>query len=227
MLIYEGKNLKEYMQKNLNINPKWNHRNFVNCVTSYINSSTEKILAIGGLRGTGKTVGILQATENSDVVYLSSQTDESEIADDYIKFLESTDRKIIVIDEYSWIKERDKLDKHLLTAVQNEKRIIITATESISLEFLNYGTLNHRVQTIHTTMFTYEEYLKLYNKSHSKANCKDFLITGGLFRDYIIQNFDSAKQYINEAIVSNLAGYLKNEMSEEAAKTLTKLELVR
>ena len=124
--IYEGKNLKEYMQKNLNINPKWNHRNFVNCVTSYINSSTEKILAIGGLRGTGKTVGILQATENSDVVYLSSQTDESEIAD-----------------------------------------------------------------------------------------------------DYIIQKFDSAKQYINEAIVSNLAGYLKNEMSEEAANTLTKLELVR
>ena len=70
-------------------------------------------------------------------------------------------------------------------------------------------------------MFTYEEYLRLYNKEHSKAVCKEFLMTGGLFNEYIIRNFDSAKQYINEAIVSNLAGYLKDEMDFEVAKTLT------
>lgn len=221
MLSYQDNNLKTYKKDKLNINPNWNCRDFVRCVTDYANSSTEKILAIGGLRGTGKTVGILQALEDYDILYLSSQEGETETAEDYIELLKNTDKKIVVIDEYSWIKDREKLDKYLLTSVQNDKRIILTATESISLEFLNYGKLNHRVNTVHTTMFTYEEYLRLYNKEHSKAVCKEFLMTGGLFNEYIIRNFDSAKQYINEAIVSNLAGYLKDEMNFEVAKTLT------
>ncbi|MGN0347891.1 MAG: AAA family ATPase [Lachnospiraceae bacterium] len=221
MLIYKDENLEKYKKENLNINPNWNRRNFVNCVCDYANSSTEKILAIGGLRGTGKTVGILQALEHHDILYLSSQEGESETAEDYINLLRDTDKKTIVIDEYSWIKDREKLDKYLLTSVQNHKRIVLTATESISLEFLNYGKLNHRVNTIHTTMFTYEEYLRLYNKEHSKANCKNFLMTGGLFEEYVVINFDSARQYIDDAIVSNLAGYLKNEMNFDVAKTLT------
>lgn len=108
----------------------------------------------------------------------------------------------------------------MLTAVQNDKRIVITATESITLDFLNYGKLNHRVQTIHTTMFTYEEYLRMYNKQHSKAVCREYLMEGGLFSDYILKNFDDAKHYIEEVIINNLAGYLQREMSVEKAATL-------
>lgn len=221
MLIYTDTELKKYKAENLEIDPSWNERDFVKCVRKYVDSSTEKIFAVSGLRGTGKTVGILQAVNEKDTAYLLAQKGDNKTGDDYIDFLKSTDKKIIVIDEYTWIKDRDDLDRYLLTSVQNNKRIVLTATESISLEFLNYGKLNHRVQTVHTTMFTYEEYLRLYNKEHSKANCKDFLINGGLFDEYILKNFDSAKNYIEEAIVSNLAGYLKNEMNEEKARTLT------
>lgn len=221
MLIYEGQKLENYKRETLKINPNWNRRDFVSCVKDYINCVVEKILLIGGLLGTGKTVGILQAAENCDSAYLLSQKDEKESADDYIDFLKNSDKKVIVFDEYSRIKDRDKLDRYLLTAVQNDKRIIITATEYIPLEYLNYGALNHRVQIIHTTMFTYEEYLRLHNKEHSKVNRKAFLMTGGMFEEYIIQDFASAKQYIDDAIVSNLAAYLKNEMSEDEAKSLT------
>lgn len=221
MLKFEGSEIEKYKTNNLEIQSSWNKRDFVKCIKNYIESSTEKILAISGLRGTGKTVGILQAVVENDTAYILAQKGDDCSGKDYIDFLKSTDKKIIIIDEYSWIKKRDDLDRYLLTSVQNGKRIILTATESISLDFLNYGKLNHRVQPIHTTMFTYDEYLRLYNKEHSKANCKDFLMKGGLFDEYILKNFDSAKNYIEEAIVANLAGYLKNEMNEEKARTLT------
>lgn len=221
MLIYEGQQLIKYKKENLEIQDFWNKRDFVQSVETYLVGSTEKILAISGLRGTGKTVGILQATESYNIAYLLAQKQDNKTGQDYIEFLKTTDKKYIVIDEYSWIKNRDELDRYLLTAVQNDKRIILTATESISLDFLNYGKLNHRVQVIHTTMFTYEEYLRLYNKKHSKAVCKEFLTEGGLFKEYILRNFDAAKDYIKDAIIDNLAGYLKNEMDDEKAKTLT------
>ena len=221
MLIYEGKKLEEYKKENLQMQPTWNKRDFTNGVKNYLESSTEKILAIAGLRGTGKTVGILQAAENYDIAYVLAQKGDKKTGKDYIDFLENTDKKYVVIDEYSWIEDKKDLDAYLLTSVQNDKRIILTATESISLDFFNYGALNHRVNVLHTTMFTYDEYLRLYNKEHSKAVCREYLMEGGLFKEYALRNFDSTREYIEDAIVKNLAGYLKKETDEEKARTLT------
>lgn len=221
MKIYEGIELENYKKNNLQIDETWNERSFVSCVKNYLRGSTEKILAIGGLRGTGKTVGILQAATGYDVAYILTQKGEEETGKDYIDFLQNTDKKYIIFDEYSWIKNRDELDRYLLTSVQNNKRIILTATESITLDFLNYGALNHRVQTLHTTMFTYEEYLKLYGKEHSKATCRQFLTEGGLFKEYALKNYEATRKYVEEALVKNLAAYLKEDMDEEMARALT------
>ncbi len=221
MRIYTDEDLVKYKDGQLEIQTSWNRRDFVRAVENYTKSSTEKILAVSGLRGTGKTVGILQGAGNDDVAYILAQEGENESGKDYIDFLKDTKKKIILIDEYSWIRDRDGLDKYLLTAVQNGKRIVITATESITLDFLNYGKLMHRVNPVHTTMFTYDEYLRLYNKERSKESCKAFLTQGGVFEAYILDKFDTAKEYIDSAIVSNLAGYLKNEVGKEEAKTLT------
>ena len=216
MLILENNKLEQYKEQQLKINPKWHERDFTAVVRSYLESSTEKVLAVSGLRGTGKTVGCLQAA-----VYVLAQAGEDKTGKDYIELLKTTDKKNIIIDEYSWIRDRKDLDRYLMTAVQNGKRIVIMATESITLDFLNYGALNHRVHVVHTTMFPYGEYLRLYDKTHSKENCIAYLQEGGLFREYAIKNYDDAKRYIEEAIVGNLAGYLKDEMSEEKARTLT------
>ncbi len=221
MRIYEGKELEKYKNEILKINPAWKRRDFTYNTKHYLNSSTEKILAIGGLRGTGKTVGILQAAEGYDAVYVLTQEREKETSKDYIDFLEKTDKKYIIFDEYSWIKDREQLDRFLLTAVQNGKRIVITGTESITLDFLNYGALNHRVDMLHTTMVKYDEFLRLNDMQHSKASCEKYLTEGGLFKEYALKNYDSTREYIFEAIVKNLAGYLKSDMSEEKATTLT------
>ena len=221
MLIYSGQQLEKYKKENLQIQKSWNKRDFVTGVRTYFHSSVEKVLAVGGLRGTGKTVGILQASEGLDVCYVLAQKGDGKTGADYIEFLRNVDSKYIIIDEYSWISGREDLDRYLITAIQNGKRIAITGTESITLDFLNYGALNHRVSVLHTTLFTYEEYLRLYDKKHSKAVCREYLMEGGLFKEYAIRNFDSMKAYVEEAIVNNLSGYLKDEISEEKAKTLT------
>ena len=221
MQVYFDKNLELYKEQHLLWDSAWKERFFTSPVKEYLESQTEKILAISGLRGTGKTVGCLQAAAGHDVMYVLAQKGEEETGHDYVRLLKEAKHRCIIIDEYSWIRERKPLDEYLLTAVQNGKRIVITATESITLDFLNYGVLNHRVHVIHTTMFPYNEYLHLYQKEHSKENCSTYLKEGGLFKPYALRNYDDSRHYIEEAIVGNLAGYLKGEMSEEKARTLT------
>lgn len=220
MLIYEGKELKRYKKESLEIKDEWNERNFVKVVKIYASLRTEKVLAVGGLRGTGKTVGILQALPDNDTCYILCQRDETKSGIDYIQILKDSKKKNIVIDEYTWIKDREKLDRYLITAVQNGKRVIITGTESIALDFLKYGTINHRVDNIHTTMFTYDEYCRVFNKPVNANTCLEYLKTGGLFEDYIIDNYASMKDYIEEAIIENLSNYMGNEITKSQSKTL-------
>lgn len=221
MLALNGKELEAYKKDVLRIQPDWNERDFTSNVRSYLDGKLGKVLAVSGLRGTGKTVGILQAAKDLDILYVLTEKNEPEKGKDYIKLLENAKQKYVVFDEYSWIEGRQDLDDCLITFVQHGKRIVLTATESITLDFLNYGPLIHRIDILHTTMFPYKEYLRMYNKEHSKATCEEFLREGGLFKEYAIKNFASAQQYIDNAIVKNLAGYLSSKMSEEKARTLT------
>ena len=221
MIVYEGEKLEKYIEEDLQIQSSWEKRDFTGRVKSYLDCRVEKVLAVSGLRGTGKTVGVLQVVRDYNAAYILAQKGDDKTGKDYIDFLKQTDKKYIIIDEYSWIEDRKDLDYYLLTSVQNGKRIILAATESITLDFLNYGALCHRVDVVHTTMMPYGEYLRLFHKEHSKAVCRQYLLEGGVFQQYAITNFESMKAYIENAIVQNLAGYLKNEMSEEKARTLT------
>lgn len=218
---YEDERLIEYI--NQEVEPSWEKRDFVSVAKTYLHQKYNKVMAIGGLRGTGKTVGLLQALLDDvhDSCYILAQSDEKEDAIEYIKTLNDTTKKNIVIDEYGWIKGREQLDEVLYSLVQDGKRIIITGTESITLEYLNYNRLIHRVEMIHTTLFSYEEYCRLAGVEPSKKSCEDYLKYGGVFKDYAIKNFESMQNYIETAIIDNLAGYMKGRMDKEKAKTLT------
>ena len=184
MKVLSGETLENYKSNELKYKPEWNRRYFVCDVIDYLNESTEKVLAVSGLKGTGKTIGILQACEAFDILYVLIQNDNMDNGSDVIDLLMNTDKKYIVIDQYSWIKDRDELDRYLLTSVQNGKRIILTAGVSMTLEVLNYGSLIHRVRVLHTTLFTYREYLDLYDYSPNKETCEKYLKEGGLFSEY-------------------------------------------
>lgn len=206
MKIYQNEELKKlYIDEE--IKNEWKERDFVAYVREYMGKAKQKILAIGGLRGTGKTTGLLQAIKDLDACYIISQQNEKETSEDYIEFLKKTEKKYIVIDEYSWIRERSYLDKYLYTAIQDGKRIAITGTESITLDFLNYGDLIHRVDMVHCTLFSYSEYCRLNNLELCKASCEEYLKFGGTFSEYAIKNFETMKNYIKTAIIDNLVAY--------------------
>ncbi len=221
MKIYEGEKLKAYKAHELEIQPDWNRRDFTQRVRQYLESRAEKVLAICGLRGTGKTVGVLQAAEGLDPVYFLAQKESEKTGRDYIDFIKNTDKSIILMDEYSWIKDRKDLDYYLITAIENGKRIVITGTESITLDYLNYGVLNHRVEAIHTTMFPFDEYRRIYSLPNDRQSRNEYMTEGGLFKPYAIKDYDSMKNYVENAIVENLAGYMRDEMTKEKARTLT------
>lgn len=216
MKVYTDEKLRE-LYTQMEIDPSWKERDFVPYAREYMSKSCHKILAIGGLRGTGKTTGLLQAINGLDACYIIAQKGEDQTSRDYIDFLKSTDKKFVVIDEYSWIKSRSELDEYLYTAVQNGKRIAVTGTESITLDFLNYGNLIHRVDMVHCTLFSYDEYCRLNNLPQDKASCESYLKYGGTFPDYAIKNYDTMKDYIKTAIIENLAAYTQMPTDKAAA----------
>ena len=97
--------------------------------------------------------------------YISAQLSEAQEGKDYIKFLSEVKEKNIIIDEYTWIRNNRDLSYYLWTLVENGKRVEITGTHSLALDYLEDGILVHRAFRINVNMFTYEEFCRVY-QSH-------------------------------------------------------------
>lgn len=96
MKIYQNEELKKlYIDEE--IKNEWIERDFVAYVREYMGKAKQKILAIGGLRGTGKTTGLLQAIKDLDACYIISQQNEKETSEDYIEFLKKTEKNILLL----------------------------------------------------------------------------------------------------------------------------------
>ena len=126
MLVIEAKNIEQDEVLDLS----WKERDFVAISQEFIRSKINKVLIVSGLRGTGKTTGMLQLVRKNDGLYLSSERGESETAQDYIDLIKNSPQKVIAIDEYTWIKDRERLclDSIISSCVQYGKRIILTGT---------------------------------------------------------------------------------------------------
>lgn len=225
MIAYSGNELKEHtaklknsakLQTGLN---KIYERDFVDSVRKFcFNGETRQVFIVCGFRATGKTFGLLQAVEDFDnTVYISAQLSEAQEGRDYIKFLSGVKEKNIIIDEYTWIKNNRDLSYYLWTLAENGKRVVITGTHSLALDYLEDGILVHRAFRINVNMFTYEEFCRIYQKSYCKASCIEFLMTGGVFKGYALDNFMSMNDYIQEAIIDDLSKFIKLPLEEARA----------
>ena len=217
MLVYSGDKLN--IKYNDWLDPAWRCRDFVSEVNSYALGTTEKVLGILGLRGTGKTVGVLQAIKDMDAIYITAQENEDETAEDYLRVLKQTENKIIVIDEYSWIKNHEIIDGYLYTLVQNGHRVIITGTEGIGIARLSYGRLIHRINFIHTNYFSFSEYLRVFDCPVSYDSVNRYLREGGLFSDYIIRSMVDLDSYYREAVFGSLSKHIHG-ISEECCRAI-------
>ncbi len=132
--------------------------------------------------------------------------------------LSNVKEKNIIIDEYTWIKDNHDLSYYLWTLVENGKRIAITGTHSLALDYLEKGELIHRASRINVNLFSYEEFCRIYQKDYSKENCVEFLKTGGIFKEYAISSFNDMTSYIQEAVIDDLSRFMK--LSAEEAKAI-------
>lgn len=204
--IYENKKLNNYRTNILKSIQNDKYRNFVRCIINYLCSETKQILAISGLSGSGKTTAIMQLAQEYDMLYLLS--DENDNADGYINIIDNTVKRVVVIDDYTKIKDRKNLNDYLINATK-EKRIIIIA--DAFLEDIK-GTHN-----IHVSMITIDEYLKINNKKYSEKICNDYLLSGNVFNE--INSYAEAEKYIDKAIVIPFMKY--ENVSYDKALALT------
>lgn len=211
MKIIDRQNYERYLADN-EVSSTWEKRDFVAEVEKYMDSSISKVLIISGLRGTGKSVGVLQAAKGRDAVYITMEQGIHTSAGDVMRILSERAEKIIVLDEYTWIdgRKESELDGFLYTLANNGRRVIITGTESISLEALKTGPLIHRAITIHTTHMSFLEYCRIYAKPMDQDTCDAYLTQGGIFESYVINNEHTMADYIEAAIIANLKGYVRD-----------------
>lgn len=187
-----------------------NHsRYFVNNVKKYLDSVSSRVLLITGLRSTGKTIGILQAIKNTDTTYISPIYKGSCTEDDIKDILINTVSRNIVIDEYSWITgSSDSLANFIAGLTKTGKKIILTGTESAVIHGLQSSELIHRAIEIHTNYCSYEEYRKIFDLSLNSDTMLKYLQSGGIFESKINESFGNMRNYIQTAIINNIAAFL-------------------
>lgn len=104
----------------------------------------------------------------------------------------------------------------LFTMVQNGKRVIITGTESVVLEYLVYEDLIHRAIVVHTNTFTFKEYCCLNRLSEYKESCIPYLREGRknmleterlLLRRWEDSDAQSLYEYAKDPDVGPIAGW--------------------
>lgn len=225
MLIFSGGELKKHVgqlkkeamnQTGLN---KVYERDFVDSIRKYcFGGKAQKVFIVCGMRATGKTFGLLQAVRDfNDTIYIQAQRGETQTGRDYIEYLRSVKEKNIIIDEYTWIKDNSDLSYYLWTLTENGKRIAITGTHSLALDYLEDGALVHRTNRINVNMFSYEEFCRIYQKDYSKASCVEFLQTGGIFKSHALENYISMNNYIQDAVINDLSRFINLPVDEAKA----------
>lgn len=202
--IYTGEKLREFVQSSGVTSLK--HRDFVKQVGIYCNNLKEKrILAISGLRGTGKTTGLLQAIEviqkyeNTAFIIIDESCEINVI--EIMNILQSlTKIKYVFIDESTRIRNLIKDSGTLYdNFTLNGKKLVLSGTDSLSLVKAKSAGLYHRVISINVTHISYAEAKRTLNQ-----NIQDYIKIGGLYENDAIKTKEELKEYIDTAVVDNI-----------------------
>ena len=191
----------------------WEERDFVATAQEFVLSKTNKVLIVSGLRGSGTTTGMLQLAGKLDGLYLSSERGENEAAQNYIDLIEMAPQKVIILDEYTWIRDRERLylDSIVSSFVQHGKRIILTGRESATLESLRHKDLIHRAECLHVSRVSFDEFKRLNSSrlpQYPEQIYDLFLQEGGIFQGYVNETAKGMDEYIRKSIIENLYAYI-------------------
>lgn len=189
---------------------KLKSRDFVKAIKEYSNLNELRILAISGLRGTGKTTGILQAIYDmnlfNEAVFIT--IDEKAVMDCLdlreLVWNKYKNKKYIFIDEITRIMDIINNSGFLCDAVSaSGHRVIISGTDSLGLVKSEGAGLYHRVINLNVTQITFAEAQRTMNQS-----LVDYVQLGGLYNADSIADIEGVRRYIDTAVVDNIQNTL-------------------
>lgn len=148
-----------------------------NDIKNYLNNNSDKILAVSGLRRTGKTVLLSQTflditSENCDLILIEND----EPIGNLMKHIDNSNKKIFIIDEITRIRNIDDISILYDKYTKYGKKIIISGTESLLFNILSDYTLYNRVDILELLPLSSKEYARLIG-----GNSEEYLNNSGLF----------------------------------------------
>lgn len=225
--IYTGSSLRTYIMSN--IDKSWKCRDIVDSIVNYFDKPYKGMMfGLTGLRGTGKTVSLLQAlvkmNKLSESMYVTLATDSDIDCTGLCSYLEPQlgGIKYLVIDEATRIKN---LIKNGDTLFEELKRfgiaVVLSGTDTLALAISSGDGLFHRIVEHNITFISLAEYERILCDETDKTRVVvSYIKSGGLMTPDNVRNFDTFKVYVNTAIVDNIL----NTVSKN--KGISEFELV-
>lgn len=217
LIFKEGQEYKDFAENVIRENNIKNCRDFSSVLKKdyILRDNTRRGVLIVGLRSTGKSSGIYQATVDfpSDrIFFLAPSSREENISkDEVLAKLKEKNYDLIILDEYSWLKEseeeKDNLAAYLAGKAGEGVKIVISGTDSTKIHALLNTDFIHRAEQLNTTYFSYDEYCRLFELKKNDESMKDFLTRGGIFENHASDTYGSMRGYIKNAIIDNLGSY--------------------
>lgn len=209
--IYTGSSLRTYIMSN--IDKSWKCRDIVDRIVNYFDKPYKGMMfGLTGLRGTGKTVSLLQAlvkmNKLSESMYVTLATDSDIDCTGLCSYLEPQlgGIKYLVIDEATQIKN---LIKNGDTLFEELKRfgiaVVLSGTDTLALAISSGDGLFHRIVEHNITFISLVEYERILCDETDKTRVVvSYIKSGGLMTPDNVRNFDTFKVYVNTAIVDNI-----------------------
>lgn len=201
MNIIKGNDLKEYLQDKNFVDFK---KRFVFAdMMSEIKSHKEKLVALYGLRRTGKTTLMYQAImelNNFDKCTFI-QCSGKDTIDDLFKYLSKADSNYFFIDEITKIKDFIRFSSCLSDNFINKNRkVIMSGTDSLGFNIAASDELYDRITMLHTTYIPFYEYNYLLDK-----DIFTYMRYGGTLSDEnVFYNEEKTNEYTNTSISKNI-----------------------
>ena len=213
---YTSNALKQYIDNSGSLNLK--SRDFVNAIIEYCKSNEKRVLSISGLRGTGKTTGIIQSINklgdfNNTVFINIDATAEMTCLDlRNLILTKYKNKKYIFIDEITRIKDLINNSAFLSDNLcMNGRKVIISGTDSLALTKSKNAGLYHRMININVTHISFTEAQRTANQS-----LREYIEMGGLYRADSIRDIDGLREYIDTAVVDNIMNTLTKNNGVES-----------
>ena len=225
---YTGSELVDYI--NTELQGVYNKRDFVDMIHTYLNQKgNRRVVGVAGLRGVGKTTGLLQSIQDIDdyenTVYIRLKRNAQGVLDFntlYNMIVDRfSDKRNIFIDEITYCADligfSDSLYEDLITRGIN---VVICGTDSYALELTRGDSLYHRMYLLRVTFISYEE----TKRTVGINSFNEYLQMGGLYKADKIEDIDGLCEYINTSVLDNIMHTLENN---ESVTALTRLERFR